>query len=222
MRKLCVAILLLAAPGLSQAQTYINSGGKAKTWEWSFALLYQDSEHSGGDGGSNLKIDSAFGLGLNFNYNLSDRLALGMDFEWLTPDYKATLINDANPADNRVIDHSFDQFNGRLKGTYSFMDGPVTPYVEAGLGWTYFDSNVADGPPITGCWWHPYWGYICDGYYNTYTETAFSYGGAIGVRYALKNGTLVKLSYNTYWLDNVGAASDPTLSALRLEFGWRF
>lgn len=121
-----------------------------------------------------------------------------------------------------VIDHEFSQFNGRIKGTWYMTDGPLTPYLEAGFGWTFVDSNVADGPPLVGCWWHPWWGYICDGYYNTFHETSFSYGGAIGLRYQLRGGTMLKLNYNTYEIDGSGEAPDPTLSAFRLEVAWGF
>jgi opacity protein-like surface antigen len=145
---------------------------------------------------------------------------VGADLEWLSPDYKATLLNDQG--ETTIIDHKFSQFNGRIKATYNFSDGPFTPYVEGGFGWTYVDSNVADGPPITGCWWHPWYGYICNGYYNTFTETSFSYGGALGLRYKLRGGTIIKLSYNNWEIDGSGEAPDPTLNAVRLEFAWGF
>lgn len=224
MRTLFIAALLLAGPGLAQAQGYGygQSASRAGSWEWTFAGIYQDSDKTGAEGGSKLELDSALGLGLNFSYNFTDHLALGGDIEWLRPDYKATLVSATDPADVQVIDHSLNQMNFRLKGTFNLLTGPLTPYVEAGLGWTYIDSNVLDGPPTTGCWWHPWWGYVCSNYYSTYTETPFSYGGALGVRYALKNGTILKLSYSDYRLDSSGPAADPHLSAFRLEFGWRF
>ena len=223
MRITLMAVLLLALPGLAHAQSYGGSNDRTGTWEWSFAGIYQDSERVGADGGSTAKMDSAFGLGMSFTYNFNNRLALGMDFDWLRPDYSATLIDASDPDNNQTVDHWFTQINTRLKGVYSFMDGPLTPYVEAGIGWTFMDSNVLDGPPITGCWWHPWWGYICDSYYSTYTETPFTYGGALGVRYTLKSGTIVKLSYNNWVMDNMGdGGADPSLSAFRLEFGWRF
>jgi len=217
-----LVILLIAMPGLVHAQGYGSSRDRTGSWEWSLSGIYQDSEKTGAQGGSSVDIDSAWGLGFNLGYNFNNRLAFGADFEWLRPDYKATLVSDSIPADTTIINHSFDQMNFRFKGVFNLIDGPLTPYAEAGVGWTYVDSNVMDGPPVTGCWWHPWWGYICSNYYSTYTETSFSYGGALGVRYALKNGTILKLSYSNYSLDSSGAAADPTLSAFRLEYGWRF
>ena len=147
---------------------------------------------------------------------------IGADVEWLRPDYTAVLVNDLDPTDVTVINHELSQFNGRIKGTFHFTDGPLTPYVEAGFGWTYIDSNVADGPPITGCWWHPWWGYVCSNYYSTFSSTEFSYGGALGLRYQLVGGTVLKLSVNHYVLDAGSGKPDPELNAARLEIAWGF
>jgi len=217
MRALLIAVMLAGLPGLTLAQ-----GNRAGSWEWSVAAIYQDSAFSGAAGGSGLSIDSEIGLGFGFNYNFTDKLALGADLEWIRPDYRATLISDAVPPQSTTIDHTLSQFNGRIKGTLTFLSGPLSPYAEAGLGWTYLDSNVLSGPPITGCWWHPWWGLICDNYYNTFNTTEFTYGGAIGLRYILRGGTTLKLSVNRYWLDVGGAGAEPKLDAARLEVGWAF
>jgi opacity protein-like surface antigen len=217
MQRLLIAILVLAAPALTLAQ-----GNRAGTWEWSGALIYQDSASSGAEGGSNLKLDSEFGFGLNFGYNFTNKLYLGGDFEWLRPDFSATLIEDAPDAGRTTINHTMSQFNGRIKGVLTFLETPLSPFVEAGIGWSYFDSNVADGDPIVGCWWHPWWGYICEGFYNTFSSTEFSYGGALGLRYIMRGGMTLKLSVNQYWIDVGNAGGDPELNAARLEIGWSF
>jgi opacity protein-like surface antigen len=214
MRRTTAALIVLLLPALASAQGFRNQ------WEWSVAAIYQESEGTGTVGGSGLEIDSDWGLGFNFSYLFSEKFMLGVDLEWLSPDYKATLLND--DGETSIIDHKFSQFNGRIKGTWNFMDGPFTPYLEGGIGWTYVDSNVADGPPITGCWWHPWWGYICSNYYSTFTETSFSYGGAIGARYRLQGNTILKLSYNNWEIDGSGEAPNPTLNAWRFEVAWGF
>jgi hypothetical protein len=214
MRRLTALLLVMLVPALASAQGYRNQ------WEWSVAAIYQESEGDSALAGSSFELDSDLGLGFSFGYLFTEKFMIGADIEWLSPDYVATLVDDVG--NTTVIDHESSQFNGRIKASYNFMSGPFTPYVEAGFGWTYMDSNVADGPPITGCWWHPWYGYICSGYYNTFHETSFSYGGALGLRYKLRGGTLIKLSYNTYNIDDGGNAPDPTLSAARLEFGWGF
>jgi opacity protein-like surface antigen len=217
MRSTITAILILAAPGLALAQGY---GGQPGAWELSFVGLYQEPEEASAGGGSLVDMDEGFGLGIGFGYYLTDHLVLGADFEWLTPDYTATLV-DNNGATSQ-FDHELTQINYRFKGAYYFLEGPFQPYVELGAGWTYVDSNVANGPPIVGCWWHPWFGEICDGYYDTFDETSFSYGGALGLRYEFRGGTFLRASYNNYEVDGSGDAPDPTLNAVRLEIAWEF
>lgn len=218
MRTTITVILLALVPVVSNAQTIDRAG----TWEWSAAATFQQSKNIGSEGGSTLDVDSATGIGFSFGYNFSNKLTLGFDLDYLRPDYRAVLIEDAIPPTSTTIDHEFTQFNTRIKGTFNLIDAPFTPFIEAGFGWTFVDSNIADGPPITGCWWHPYWGYICNNYWSTFTETSFSYGIGAGLRYEFRGGMFVKASYNTWEMDGVGSTEDPNLSAARLEFGWGF
>lgn len=218
MRAKALITILILIPVISTAQT-VN---RANSWEWSVAGTFQQSKAVGSEGGSTLDIDSGAGIGFSVGYNFSNKLTLGFDLDYLAPDYTAVLIEDAVPPTQTVIDHEFTQFNTRIKGTFNLIDAPFTPFIEAGIGWTFIDSNVADGPPITGCWWHPYWGYICNNYWSTFTETMFSYGLGVGLRYEFRGGTFLKASYNTWELDGVGSTDDPTLSAGRIEFGWVF
>lgn len=41
--------------------------------------------------------------------------------------------------------HSYG--NGRVQ-TWDFSDGSLVPYIEAGIGWSFIDSNVASGPQL--------------------------------------------------------------------------
>jgi len=213
-------LLLVLLPTLTFAQGY--SRDRAKTWDFSIGGIYQDGDSPDGTGGSSLDLKSDLGIAFNIGYNFTSKLALSADFDFLSPKYTAIIADENDPTNTRRIDHKFSQFNGRIKGTFHLLDGPFTPFAELGAGWTYIDSNVADGPPVTGCWWHPWWGYICSGYYRTYSQTEFSYGGALGLRYELAGGSFIRGSYSTYRLDVGGDAAEPTLNAIKLEYGWSF
>ena len=156
MRILLIAFISLM-PLLSSAQSWSSS-----PWDFSVGLIYQDSLSVGGEGGpetatpdtSSLRVDSEIGLGFNVSYSFSEYLSVGLDVDWIEPDYELVLVSDAPGNPDVRVDHELTQWNWRLKGTWNFTEGPLVPFVDFGFGWTNVDSNVANGPPITGCWWH--------------------------------------------------------------------
>jgi opacity protein-like surface antigen len=228
MRVLVLAVLALL-PALVSAQSF-RVPGTAQPWYLSISAVYQDSLSVGGEGGpetaipdtSSLDVNSELGFGLNFGYNFNKYLAIGLDIEWLRPDYKATLVPE-DPNENPVIiDHELTQWNWRLKGTWNFTEGPFVPYVDLGYAWSNIDSNVADGPPLTGCWWDPWWGYVCSNFYQTISSTESGWGGGVGIRYDLPMEGFLRLSWNRWELESGGNSDDLTLESFRLEYGWTF
>lgn len=217
MRSATFLMLLLALPGLAAAQA-----NRAGTWDFTIGAIYQDGDQSGADMGSSLKVDGDLGLGINIAYNVNDYLAIGLDLDYLSPDFDLSMTDENDPNNVTRIQHTASQFNTRLKATLNLAEGPLVPYVEAGFGWTYLDSNVADGPPVTGCWWHPWWGYICSGYYNTFSGTETTWGGGAGLRYEIAGGTFIKASANYWILETSGGKPEPELASFRLEYGWSF
>jgi len=218
MRVTATVLFFMAVPGLALAQ-----GDRTGSWEWSVGATYQESNSLSSEQGTSLDVESEYGIGFNLGYHLTNNLTVGFDMDFIKPDYRAVLVDDTvSPAETTIIEHRFSQWNGRFKGTYSLGNGPLQPFIEAGLGWTFVDSNVADGDPIVGCWWHPWWGYICDGFYSTFSDTTFTYGAGLGLRYRFAGGTFLKAGYNVWQLDSIGPTGDASISGARLEFGWGF
>jgi opacity protein-like surface antigen len=218
MRFLTILAALLLTPAAAFAQYY--SGGS--NWDFSIGAIYQTGKSAGGSNGSSLQTSDEVGLGLTLGYKLNRWFTIGGDFDYLSPRYSAVLVSENDPTDTIDINHRATQFNGRIKGTLNFMEGPFVPYAQLGIGWSSFDSNVADGPPQTGCWWHPWWGYICSNYYRTYGSSEFSYGVAVGARYEFAGGTFLNLSYDYWELDTGGSRANPGLESIRLLYGWKF
>lgn len=226
--RIFIISLFILAPALSVAQS--GSSNRGQNWDFSIAVIYQDSLSVGGNGGSEspvpdtstLDVDSDVGYGVNFTYNFNSKFALGVDLDFIKPNYTAVMVPE-NPLEQPIrIDHYMSQFNGRIKGTCNMIDGPFTPFVDFGYGWTNVDSNVADGPPSTGCYWHPWLGYVCNNYYSTFSTTETSWGGAVGLRYELRNSSYLKLSYNRWDLNSGGNTDNLALESARLEYGWTF
>jgi opacity protein-like surface antigen len=219
MRVLKIAVLLLALPSVTLAQGN-SSRGKANSWEFTLGGIYQYGERASGTGGSSLDMSSDLGFAFNLGYHFTNKLALGADFDFLSPSYTAIIADENDPSNTQRIDHKLSQFNGRLKGTCNFIDGPFTPFVEVGLGWTYMDSNVANGPPVTGCWWDPWWGYICSGFYQTFSGTDFSYGGSLGARYDIAGGSFIRASDTLQPVNNELRGSAAGIRETSLIWQW--
>ncbi|MGE0621640.1 MAG: porin family protein [Pseudomonadales bacterium] len=206
---------LLAATVASAADS--DRGGR---WEATFQILGSSSESSNGENGSSLDLDSDTGWGFGFTYNFNQHLAVGFDAAFLSPDYTAVVVPDGGGT--VTVDHEADIFNGAVNGTWNILPGNFTPYIQAGIGWTYVDSNVVDGLPSTGCWWDPWWGYVCANFYDTYEDTRFSWNGGVGVRLEFQNDFFLKGSYNKVWVDGGQNSSDPDFDMWRIELGWMF
>lgn len=215
-------VLLLIAGLTLSATAVAQQNDREGTWEFGVLLNNTSSESLSGDNGSFIDIDSSTGYGISLGYNFNNRLSLGGDLIWNTPDYDAVLITDDVGGTPVEINHELSLFTINLKGTYNFLEGPFTPFVEAGFGWTDIDSNVQNAPPITGCWWDPWWGYICETVYSTYSKTQQQYGAAVGLRYDLANGMSIKGSYGMQEISTSKATEDLSLDAIRLDLTWRF
>jgi opacity protein-like surface antigen len=211
---LFVVSTLLALPMTASAR---DAGG----FEYTIGVAQSFSDSIVGREGSTLSLSSRSGLQIGVDYLLTSQLSVGFDMTWVRPRYAATLVPEDGSA---PVDVSYraNIFSGQFNGAYSFIDGPITPYVEAGLGWTHFDSNVSDSAPIVGCWWDPWWGYICDAFYSTYSSTSFSYGAAAGLRWDLDRNLFLKAGYRWLEVESNKVVSKPVLEQASLEIGWRF
>jgi opacity protein-like surface antigen len=193
---------------------------RGNNWEGTIQLIGTSSESSGGENGSGVDFDSATGFAFGIGYNFNQHLSLGFDGSFVKPKYTAVVVpEDDEPFSVR---HKASVFNGAVNGTWNILKGNFTPYLQLGLGWTHVDSNVADGPPVTGCWWDPWWGYVCADFFSTYKDTRFSWNAGLGVRYDFQNRMFLKGSINRIFVDGAQDAADPEFDLWRVELGWRF
>jgi opacity protein-like surface antigen len=207
-------LTLLAVSATASAQD------RAGTWDAGFVVMDSSSDSVSGAQGSGLSVEGDLGWGFTTNYNITNRLALGGDFTWLSPDYQAKQVIDGTNA-VVTVDAELDVVTLHFKGTFYLTEGAVAPYIEAGGGWTAVDSNIADGPPTTGCWWDPWWGYVCTSFYDTYSETRTSWTYGVGLRWDVSRDFVVRGSYGVLAVDTA-RAEDFESEVLRVDFGWRF
>jgi Outer membrane protein beta-barrel domain len=220
-RSMFRTLVCLVLVGCSAAAWSQSSYQRAGTWEAGLVVLDTSSDTANGQQGTSLSVDGDIGWGGWGAYNFTNRVAVGVDYTYLSPKYRATYRLE-DTGELQSIRHVADVANLQVKGTFYFLEGPLTPYVEVGAGWAWVDSNVASGPPTTGCWWDPWWGYICRPYYNTYNDRNTSYSAAVGFRWELSADYVLRADYGIFNVDTSAASESIETSTLRVGFAWRF
>ncbi len=106
-----------------------------------------------------------------------------------------------------------------VNGVYYLLGGNFTPFISAGIGYTYIDTNIQTGPSSGSCWWDPWYGYVCTSYANTKTESDWSYNAGIGVRFDVNRAFSLQGSYNKMWLE--ADKVKPEFDMIKIDFIFR-
>ncbi len=210
---LCVSGMIDIAD--AQSFTAVRPGGRAGNWEFFLPLVYTDSSTMGGQNGSRADVNAGWGFGFGFGYNFTDNFQLNGLFSWSSRSYDATTssgVRYSNWLDTSTIS---------LNGVYYVLPGNITPFVSAGVGLTYIDTNIPSSPGGTSCWWDPWYGYVCGNYVPTKTENAVTYSVGVGVRFDVNRQFSIQPSYNKAYLDINKASGTPDFDIWRLDFIFR-
>ena len=210
-------ILLLSVPGLAAAQ----GSDRAGMWEAGFKATDMSGEFVQGQGGSSLDVDGELAWGGIVQYNINNHFAVSGEFSWSDPNYQAKFPLDTPGGGTVNVDAELDILDTQFKAVFNFFDRVVTPYAEIGYGWTVVDSNIQDGAADTGCWWDPWWGYMCASFYDTYESTLTSMSYGLGIRWDMGDTMVLKGSYNIRELD-LDRAEDLEQDVIGVEFAWKF
>jgi len=219
MLEAAVCVLLAVYAVTSAAQ----GASRAGRWEFTLQPQYTDAKDLTSTNGSNAHIDGAFGFGMGIAYNFNDNFSLGGDLVWSQADYKTTVAPAAgNPGSAFSVSGTLETSTIRLNGTWNILSGPITPFLTGGIGATYIDTNVPNGPPSTVCWWDPWWGYYCGTTVPTKSETDLSYMGAAGLRWDATRTFFVRGFVAKQWVDVGGGLGTPGLTQYRIDLGFKF
>jgi opacity protein-like surface antigen len=213
-------LMLLAAMAL--ATTHAEAQDRGTGWEVGAELIYQDTADVTVEGGSRLAFDASWGVALTFGYRFNDRLELGFGLDWQEIDYDATFQSGLIPSLQIPVSGDMEAFTPRAWLNYNFMEGPITPFVNGGIGWSFIDTNIPNSRVQVGCWWDPWWGYICTPYQSTKGIDEFTYQLGAGVRWDISPGYTMRFAYEKHWLDYGQANSTPDFDQLKLGFIYRY
>jgi len=226
LRRVTLLLLLLAFSSTVLAQ-YDNprkkpsaAGSRDTRFETSVILAYQTGLSETSEGGSSLDIDTTMGWGVSFGWNWTAKWNLSYRFLSTNPNYIAVIVPEDPDILPVPIDYKLSKLSHQLNVTYNFSEKAFTPFVIGGLGWTKVDSNVPTGGRDVGCWWDPWWGYICFADWKTFDTTEFTYNLGVGVRWDINNAIYTRAAYSREFLkvDNGTLNFDMAI----LEFGLLF
>jgi len=203
LRRVILFLTLLAFSSTVLAQ-YDNprkkrsaSGSRDTRFEAGVILAYQKGFEESSEGGSAIDVDNELGWGVNIGWNWTANWNLSYRFISTNSNYDAVIVPDDPEPIPILRDHKLSKMSHQFNVTYNFFgDKAWTPFVVGGLGWTKLDSNIPTGGGDVGCWWDPWWGYICFADWKTYETTDLSYQLGVGVRWDINNAIYSRAAYS--------------------------
>ncbi len=210
--RLSVLVIGLCAAVGAQAQS------RAPGWEFRADVLYQNKKDVHTDHGSDISLDTDWGASIGAGYRFNPFVELHFLVDFQSIGYDARVMRADIP--NAVVDvnDKVDIYTPRVVGNINFFKSSVTPYVSAAIGWSSVHANVPNGNQQVGCWWDPWWGYICAPYEQTYSNDRFEYDIGVGVRWDISQQFSMRFAYEKHWVDLSGAAGTPNLDQFRIGF----
>lgn len=194
---------------------------EGREWETRLGVTYQLNANADFEGGTTAEFASSTGFMVGVGYDLSSHFEIGANFSFDKRNYDASIAGD-DPGELFAVNGRLESLGVLLDLTYNFMSGPFTPFLVTGVGWNWVDTNIATEPPQIGCWWNPWYGYVCSSFQDTKTTDGLTYQLGAGLRYRLSDSFSLSGSYRMSWVDFANATSTPTFDGLNLILGWRF
>jgi opacity protein-like surface antigen len=212
-------VVSLLAFGCCALSAVAGAQSRDTGWEFGGDVSYQPSQDMNGEG-TKVAFDDDIGLSLYAGYRMSSRLEFQFGLDWSTIDYNASFPSPINPGTTIGVDTELEAFTPFAKANFNFLDGPITPFISAGIGWAFVDTNIPDGLPQTGCWWDPWYGQVCSTFQSTHSADAFTYDVGLGLRWDLSNGYSVRGVYEKHWYD--AKAGTPDFDRFKLGIVFKY
>ena len=143
-----VIVLLTVSNGV-----LADSINRAQKLELTLQTRYLESTEVNFDGGASADINSDLGFGFGVGYNLNDKLALRGNMSWLSARYSATRVLDDVSGTRQNFSSRLDAATLSFGADYYFTKGRFSPFINGSIGWTFVETNIPAGRPITTCWW---------------------------------------------------------------------
>ncbi len=173
---------------------------RTERWDLSVTTRYTVENDFEGDGGTSLHLDDDLGWGFSFGYNMNERFNLGLLMSWRSISYTADFVDATDASNVGAYGGWLDTGTFAAMGQFNLLPTTFTPYVNGGIGWTLIDTNIVADYTV-GCWYDPWWGYVCDDFTSTYGTDAMSYLFGAGIRLEPNETVFIQVGYERGFLD---------------------
>ncbi len=197
-RTISTAALALTVASVASAEIRVTD--RTQRWDLSIETRYTASATFAGQQNTSLELDDDLGWGFGFGYNLNERFSLGMLMSWRSINYTATYYDNTDLTTQLQYGGWLDVGTFAAMGQFNLLPKTFTPYISGGIGWTLIDTNIV-ADYSAGCWWDPWWGYVCNGYTSTYGTDTASWLVGVGARFEPNEAVFIQVGYERGWLD---------------------
>ena len=215
MTPLRISSVLLSLSVLFGNDAYSQTAPE-RGWEASIGFLQQGGEDIGFNNGASLRTDDDIGVVFGVGYNFNSKLDLIVGFESVTVGYDLVRQSATTPGVTQQIIGDYESFAPVVKLNYNFLNRSFTPFVTAGVGWSFIDTNIPTGDVFVDCWFDPWYGYFCAPFAETKTTEALTYQAGIGARWKINEIYGLRFEYNKQWVDFDGSRGTPNFDQFKL------
>ena len=198
-----VGTLLPASAQIPMATEPFNRINKTEVYGIGQYLHSSDITFNGPVGDVKMKMDDTGLGGFGVAYHFNDFVSVHGDFMFGGATFSGDVPLEAGGT-THISQDAFLQ-TGRFNVDYNMINRRLTPFITAGFGYQYLETELQHAPPVTDCWWDPFWGWICySGHQHAY-QTDFTWNAGGGLRWNITDNLFIKVTGGATWLEYGGA-----------------
>ena len=183
-------------------------------------LHSENISFNGPTGSVNTKMDDTGLGGFGFAWHFSDFFSIHTDFMFGSATFSGETPLEHSLGTTHFKQDAFIQ-TGRFNVDYNIINRRLTPFITAGIGYQYLETEL-ENTYGTACYWDPWYGYVCySGHYSAW-ETDFTWNAGAGLRWNITDNLLIKAMAGATWLEYSSAHGVTTQFEAVFSIGWTF
>ncbi len=212
--------LIPAVGAIPMATEPFSRNGRYEVYGVGQFLGSADINFNGPTGSVKTKMDDTGLGGFGVAYHFSDFFSVHGDFMF----GGATFSGDVPLERGGTVNFKQDAFiqTGRLNLDYNIINRRLTPFVTAGIGYQYLETELGNAPSINDCWWDPWYGWVCYSGQPRAWQTDFTWNAGVGLRWNITDHLILKAMAGATWLEYGGAQGITTQIEGVFSIGWSF